>query len=235
MALLTILKFPHPILRAKAKPVTDFGPELAGLVADMADTMYDAPGVGLAANQIGVARQILIYDPEPDKEKRAYQVVINPKITIAEGEEMGEEGCLSVREYCTEVKRAWKIVVEAQLADGLPVVELDPDRFRQMLINVLGNAADAMTTGGTLRVTTRQAAGGSTVVLDVCDDGIGIDPSIRDRVFDPFVSTKRDGVGLGLVNARAVIESHGGTIELFPTEPKGTCARMTMPATTRHG
>jgi signal transduction histidine kinase len=128
-----------------------------------------------------------------------------------------------------------KIAVEAQLADGLPVVELDPERFRQMLINVIGNAADAMTTGGTLRVATRQAAGGSTIVLDVCDDGIGIDPAIRDRVFDPFVSTKRDGVGLGLVNAKAVIESHGGTIELFAAEPKGTCARMTMPVNTRHG
>jgi signal transduction histidine kinase len=128
-----------------------------------------------------------------------------------------------------------KIAVDAQLADGLPVVELDADRFRQMLINVLGNAADAMTTGGTLRVVTRQAAGGSTVVLDVCDDGIGIDPAIRDRVFDPFVSTKRDGVGLGLVNAKAVIESHGGTIELFAAEPKGTCARMTVPVDTRHG
>jgi signal transduction histidine kinase len=128
-----------------------------------------------------------------------------------------------------------KIVVDVQLADGLPVVALDPDRFRQMLINVLGNAADAMTTGGTLRVITRQAAGGSTVVLDVCDDGIGIDAAIRDRVFDPFVSTKRDGVGLGLVNAKAVIESHGGTIELFSAEPKGTCARMTMPVNMRHG
>jgi signal transduction histidine kinase len=104
-----------------------------------------------------------------------------------------------------------------------------------MLINVLGNAADAMTTGGMLRITTRHAAGGSTVLLDVCDDGIGIDPAIRDRVFDPFVSTKRDGVGLGLVNAKAVIESHGGTIELFAVEPKGTCARMTMPVKMRHG
>jgi signal transduction histidine kinase len=128
-----------------------------------------------------------------------------------------------------------KIAVETRLADGLPLVELDPDRFRQVLINVLGNAADAMTTGGTLRVTTRQAAAGSTVVLDVCDDGIGVDPVIRDRVFDPFVSTKRDGVGLGLVNAKAVIESHGGTIELLAAEPKGTCARMTMPVNTRHG
>jgi signal transduction histidine kinase len=127
-----------------------------------------------------------------------------------------------------------KIVVETRLLGGLPVVELDPDRFRQILINVVGNAADAMTTGGTLRVSTLQAADGSTVVLDVCDDGIGIDPTIRDRIFDPFVSTKRDGVGLGLVNAKAVIESHGGTIELFAADPKGTCARMTIPVM-RHG
>lgn len=122
MALLTILKFPHPVLRAKAEPVTDFGPELARLVADMADTMYAAPGVGLAANQIGVTRQLLVYDPEPDPEIRAYQVVINPKIVVAEGEEVGEEGCLSVREYCSEVKRAWKIVVEAQDLAGRPLV-----------------------------------------------------------------------------------------------------------------
>jgi peptide deformylase len=122
MALLTILKFPHPVLRTKAEPVSDFGPELARLVADMADTMYVAPGVGLAANQIGVTRQILVYDPAPDPAVRAYQALINPKIVVAEGEEMGEEGCLSVREYCAEVKRAWKIVVEAQDLAGRPLV-----------------------------------------------------------------------------------------------------------------
>jgi len=128
-----------------------------------------------------------------------------------------------------------KIVVEAHLVEALPVVEIDPERFRQVLINIVGNAADAMTTGGTLRVTTRPGGGGSTVVLDVCDDGVGIDPAIRARVFDPFVSTKRDGVGLGLVNAKAVVESHGGSIELFAAEPKGTCARITMPASPSHG
>ena len=140
MALLTILKFPHPILRAKAEPVTDFGPALAALVADMADTMYAAPGVGLAANQIGVTRQILVYDPEPDQEIRAYQALINPKIVVAEGEEMGEEGCLSVREYCTEVKRAWKIVVEAQDLCGQPLrLELEdfPARILQHEIDHL--------------------------------------------------------------------------------------------------
>jgi len=128
-----------------------------------------------------------------------------------------------------------KIAVRAELADALPTVDLDTDRFRQVLINVFGNAADAMTTGGTLAVVTRRSGGGSTVVLDVCDDGVGIDPGIHDRVFDPFVSTKRDGVGLGLVNAKAVIESHGGTIELFAAEPRGTCVRMTIPASARHG
>jgi signal transduction histidine kinase len=115
------------------------------------------------------------------------------------------------------------------------MVSIDPDRFRQVLINILGNAADAMTTGGTLRITSRPDAGGSTVILDVCDDGVGIDPTIRDRVFDPFVSTKRDGVGLGLVNAKAVVESHGGSIALFAASPKGTCARITMPTSSRNG
>ena len=128
-----------------------------------------------------------------------------------------------------------KIVVDLALADALPLISLDPDRFRQALVNVVGNAADAMPTGGTVRVLTRVGDGGSTVVLDVCDDGTGIDPAIRDRIFDPFVSTKRDGVGLGLVNAKAVVESHGGTIVLTPAEPRGTRARMTLPAETLHG
>jgi signal transduction histidine kinase len=73
------------------------------------------------------------------------------------------------------------------------------------------------------------------VVLDVCDTGTGIDPEIRQRIFDPFVSTKRDGVGLGLVNAKAVVESHDGTIELTAIEPKGTRARITLPAGILHG
>ncbi|NTV12920.1 MAG: peptide deformylase [Desulfobulbaceae bacterium] len=122
MAILTILKFPHPVLREKAQLVTDFGPELTQLATDMADTMYVAPGVGLAANQVGITRQILVYDPEPNPEIRAYQVLINPKIVATSGEDFGEEGCLSVREYCAEVKRAWKITVEAQDLSGNPLV-----------------------------------------------------------------------------------------------------------------
>jgi signal transduction histidine kinase len=122
-----------------------------------------------------------------------------------------------------------KISVDAQFADGLPEVALDANRFRQALLNLINNAADAMPTGGTLTVTTRLDQG-STVALDVCDDGIGVDPVILDHVFDPFVSTKRDGVGLGLVNAKAVVESHGGRIELAPRPPRGTRASVWLPA-----
>ncbi len=140
MALLTILKYPHPILREKSVPVTEFDQELAQLAADMADTMYAAPGVGLAANQIGVAQQLLVYDPEPDQEKRLYRVLINPRIVRAEGEDLGDEGCLSVRELCSEVKRAWKVVVEAQDLEGNPVtIEVDdfPARVLQHEIDHL--------------------------------------------------------------------------------------------------
>ena len=128
-----------------------------------------------------------------------------------------------------------KIAVDLQLADRLPPIDLDAERFRQVLVNVVGNAADAMATGGTLRVLTQAIDSGAGVALDVCDTGTGIDPEIRDRVFDPFVSTKRDGVGLGLVNAKAVVESHGGTIELTAAEPTGTRARITLPIGILHG
>jgi len=118
MPILPILTYPNPILRKKAAAVLEFDAELAELVADMADTMYEAPGVGLAAPQVGVSKQILIYDPAPSEEKGSYTALINPKIVAIEGEEFGEEGCLSVRELCAEVKRARRIVVEARDLEG---------------------------------------------------------------------------------------------------------------------
>ncbi len=122
-----------------------------------------------------------------------------------------------------------KIRVDARLDDQLPLVALDADRFKQALLNVVNNAADAMPTGGTLLVATHMVDGEAAIALDVCDDGTGIAPEMFDRVFDPFVSTKRDGVGLGLVNARAVVESHGGRIELAARSPKGTRATLRLP------
>jgi signal transduction histidine kinase len=129
-----------------------------------------------------------------------------------------------------------KIHVDADLDERLPPVALDADRFKQALVNIVNNAADAMTTGGTLQVASRAIAGEAAIALDVCDDGAGIAPDMLDRVFDPFVSTKRDGVGLGLVNARAVVESHGGRLELAPRSPKGTRATLRLPVPSQtHG
>ncbi len=118
MPILPIFTYPNPILRKKAVAVIEFDAELAELVADMAETMYEAPGVGLAAPQVGISKQILVYDPAPSEEKGNYTALINPKIVEMAGEEFGEEGCLSVRELCAEVKRAYRIVVEARDLEG---------------------------------------------------------------------------------------------------------------------
>ena len=121
------------------------------------------------------------------------------------------------------------IGVELQLDANLPAVQLDRARFKQALLNVLVNASEAMPTGGVVTVTSRTATA-AELVVEICDDGIGIDPATLERVFDPFVSTKRDGVGLGLVNAKAVVEAHGGRIQLSRRVPRGTCASIWLPA-----
>ncbi|MBU0481642.1 MAG: peptide deformylase [Proteobacteria bacterium] len=121
MAVRKIYTFPDPVLRVKAHPITEFGEELKALAADMAETMYKAPGVGLAANQIGVTKQILVYDISRAEEEPALTVLINPEIIEAAGSEIGEEGCLSVIELCAKVKRAKMIRVHALDLDGNPI------------------------------------------------------------------------------------------------------------------
>lgn len=122
-----------------------------------------------------------------------------------------------------------KIAIETAFDPNLPDVPLDVERFRRALLNLISNAAEAMPGGGTLSVTTALNPADSSVMLDVSDDGTGVDPAIAQRAFDPFVSTKHDGVGLGLVNTRAVVESHGGRVELAPRQGRGTRARVTLP------
>lgn len=123
-----------------------------------------------------------------------------------------------------------KIVAVTELAGDLPRVDLDRGRFKLALVNVILNAADAMPTGGRMSVRARAVDGGAGVELEVCDDGVGVDPAAAERVFDPFYSTKTEGVGLGLVNARAVVRSHGGRIGLTPRQPRGTCVTIWLPA-----
>jgi signal transduction histidine kinase len=120
-----------------------------------------------------------------------------------------------------------KVRTTLLLPDRLPPVSVDTERFGQVLTNVFINAIDAMPNGGMLTVSTR--SDGADVVIEVDDDGEGIDPAMVARVFDPFVSTKPEGVGLGLVNAKAVVEGHGGRIALTPRQPRGTRARIVMP------
>ena len=128
-----------------------------------------------------------------------------------------------------------RIVVATQFAADLPLVPLDRARLKQVFLNVLVNASEAMPTGGDVRVTTRRDESGELLV-EICDDGVGVDPAALPLLFDPFVSTKPDGVGLGLVNAKAVVEAHGGRIRLAPRAPKGTCAAIWLPVDVKvHG
>lgn len=117
MALRNILKYPDPALRKKAAQVEEFGAELEELVRDMAETMYDAPGAGLAATQIGVHLQVVVMDISPPEEKEL-TVLVNPKIIHSEGEVVEVEGCLSVIEFSAKVKRAQKIVIKARDIKG---------------------------------------------------------------------------------------------------------------------
>jgi peptide deformylase len=107
MALRTILEYPDPRLRTRAQPVTQFDAELATLVEDMFETMYAAPGIGLAATQVDVHKRVIVIDVSQDKTGR--MVFINPEILSREGVGTMEEGCLSVPGIFDEVERAAKV------------------------------------------------------------------------------------------------------------------------------
>jgi len=110
MAKLTILEFPDPRLRTKATPVESVDDELNTLIDDMFETMYDAPGIGLAATQVDVHKRLLIADVSTDNS--APQALINPVIIEKDGVVVTEEGCLSVPGYYEEVERAEHIRVQ---------------------------------------------------------------------------------------------------------------------------
>jgi peptide deformylase len=116
MALLPILEFPDPRLRTRARPVEKFDAALRQLLANMLETMYAAPGIGLAATQVNVHRQLIVMDV--CREERQPQVFINPEILSRDGVEVSEEGCLSVPNVFEEVERAAKVRVRARDADG---------------------------------------------------------------------------------------------------------------------
>ncbi len=117
-----------------------------------------------------------------------------------------------------------RVLVDAE--PGLPELQADRDRLRQVLLNLVLNAVQAMTDGGT--VTLGATADRAAVVLTVTDDGPGIPPDVLPRIFDPYFSTRKDGLGLGLTIGRRIVEAHGGTIEV-ESRPGRTAFHLRLP------
>jgi len=118
MAIKKIFTYPDPVLRQKVETVTNFDDPLKQLATDLAETMYAAPGAGLAANQIGVCLRVVVFDVSDNKEEKKHLVLVNPEIIEKEGCQVDEEGCLSVIDLTANVERYSKLVVRAQDLDG---------------------------------------------------------------------------------------------------------------------
>ena len=118
MAILEIKQYPEQVLKQKAKPVTSFDEDLQTLIDDMIETMYAAPGIGLAAPQVGKSKRLTVIDISSRGEKFPLLVLVNPVIVSCEGEVEFEEGCLSLPEYTARVKRAEKVLIKALNREG---------------------------------------------------------------------------------------------------------------------
>lgn len=118
MAIREIRVFPDPILRRKAKPVKEVDREIKALVQDMIETMHAAPGVGLAAPQVGISRRVIVADPSAGEDPQAVLALINPVVVSSEGKAVAEEGCLSLPDVQEEVERPERVTIEGLFVDG---------------------------------------------------------------------------------------------------------------------
>ena len=116
--ILNVVKYGDPILTKRAEEVGDFDEKLHTLIDDMFETMYGAPGVGLAAPQVGLLKRLFVMDCSSGKDKKQKVVLINPVIETEEGEQIGDEGCLSFPGIFLEIKRPQRVVVRARDMDG---------------------------------------------------------------------------------------------------------------------
>lgn len=124
MALLPILRYPDPRLHTRAAPVREVNDEIRQLIADMAETMYEAPGIGLAATQVNVHQRVVVIDVSEDKS--ALLALVNPEIIARSGEQVCEEGCLSVPGIYDKVSRSETVRVRALNQQG-KLFELDAE------------------------------------------------------------------------------------------------------------
>jgi peptide deformylase len=128
--ILDILKYPNPLLKRKSAPVEKVGRETQELIENMFETMYDAPGVGLAAPQVGILKRILVIDVgrlEGETRKPDPKAIINPIVKTREGKIVWEEGCLSLPQLILPIERSKKIIVEGWDRDGKQVKYLGED------------------------------------------------------------------------------------------------------------
>ncbi|HSO62950.1 MAG TPA: peptide deformylase [Desulfobacterales bacterium] len=134
MSKLRILTYPDHFLLKPTEPLKDIDGQVQQIIDTMAETMYGAPGVGLAAIQVGWDRSVLIYDIAPRSDQGELHVLINPRLIESEGEIISEnEGCLSVPEYQSDVKRAERILVEGVDREGIPV-RLEADGLHAIVL-----------------------------------------------------------------------------------------------------
>ncbi len=121
MATRRILTYPDTVLREPAEPVTNIDGKIQEFINDMVDTMYHAPGIGLASNQVGEPCRIIVFDTSGRDEPSDLVVVINPEIIEVDGVVSSDEACLSVIDYSAEVKRAQRVTVQGLDREGNPI------------------------------------------------------------------------------------------------------------------
>lgn len=133
MAIRTILEFPDPVLRQQTQTITVFDEGLIELVKDMTETMYNAPGIGLAAPQVGESIRLIVVDVTKIEKEQKILAMINPCLIGHEGTQVDEEGCLSVIDLTANVKRYKKVTVSYQNLNGEPRELTAEDRFAVVL------------------------------------------------------------------------------------------------------
>lgn len=134
LSILDILTYPNQFLLKPTRLIENVDGDLQNRIDDMAETMYAAPGVGLAAAQVGLDRSLIVFDANAEEKRGIYQVLLNPKIVESHGEIISEdEGCLSVPGYRSNVRRARSILVEGLDRDGKPV-SIEADGFLSIVL-----------------------------------------------------------------------------------------------------
>jgi signal transduction histidine kinase len=122
------------------------------------------------------------------------------------------------------------ITVVKEFGTALPEIMCDPMQLKQVFMNLLLNAVDAMPEGGALVLKTSFDEAASAVTIALSDTGKGIEPSVRDKIFQPFFTTKAKGTGLGLAISKRLIEEHGGTIGIESSQGGGATFRISLPS-----